>query len=123
MNRADRADHHLIDERFGALPREFGIEMLDEQEIDAEKRDLALLDAKRRQAKRLAAGNEDVARVRLEGQYRARRAAASPISAAWPLCSPSKLPIASTAPRAYAAPEPGCRMMRRLGMICPKNSR
>ena len=57
------------------FPGEGAVEMLDEQEIDAEPRDLALLDAKRRQTERLAPRHEDAARVRLEGQHRHRRAA------------------------------------------------
>ena len=117
--RADRADQHLGDERFGALAREIEVEMLDEQQIDPEPRDLALLDAERRQPERLGLRHEHAARMRLEGQYPGRPAPASrarsqacPISAAWPRCSPSKLPIASTAPRGWLDPEPGWRMMR-----------
>src|SRR5580658_3315216 len=49
--------------------------MLDEQEIDAEPGDLALLDAEWRQAEWLAARHEDVARMRLEGQHRGGGAA------------------------------------------------
>ena len=48
--------------------------MLDEQQIDPEPRDLALLDAERGQPERLAPGHEDAARVRLEGQHRRRHA-------------------------------------------------
>src|SRR5579864_7490220 len=72
---ADGLDHHFLDERFGAFRGEGAIEMLDKEEIDAEPGDLALLDAKRRQAERLAAGHEDIAGMRLEGQHRYRRAA------------------------------------------------
>src|SRR5271168_1033813 len=75
MHRADRTDHDLVDKRFGALLRELAVEMLDEHEVDAEPSDLSLLDAKRGQPERLAAGQEDVARMRLEGQHRAWRAA------------------------------------------------
>ena len=44
--------------------------MLDEQQVDPEPCDLALLDAERGQAERLASGHEDAARMRLEGQDR-----------------------------------------------------
>ena len=50
----DRAEHDLLDKGFGALLGEAGIEMLDEQELDPEPRDLALLDPERGQPERLA---------------------------------------------------------------------
>src|SRR5215472_13166127 len=56
MRSADHLDHDFIDKRFGALPGELGVEMLNEQEIHHEPRDLALLDAKRREAEGLSAG-------------------------------------------------------------------
>src|SRR5207302_4348484 len=66
MAEADRAEHHLLDKGFGALLREIEVEMLDEQQVDAEPLDLALLDPKRGQPIRLAFRHEDAARVRLE---------------------------------------------------------
>jgi hypothetical protein len=68
MAEADRAQHDLLDKGFSAPMGEFQIEMLDEQELDPEPRDLALLDPERGQAERLALRHEDTARVRLEGQ-------------------------------------------------------
>jgi hypothetical protein len=50
------------------------IEMLDEQQIDAEARQFALLDAERRQPERLGPRKENAARMRLEGQHRGRSA-------------------------------------------------
>ena len=75
MGDADRPDHHLVDERFGAFRGKAAVEMLDEEKIRAEPRDLALLDAERGEPERLPAGHEDIARMRLEGQHAGRRAA------------------------------------------------
>ncbi len=66
---ADRADDDLRQEIFGALGGETGVEMLDEQQIDAEPSQFALLDAKRGQPKRLGRRDENAARMRLEGQH------------------------------------------------------
>ena len=77
MAEPDRPEHDLLDKVFGAPVGEFQIEMLDEQELDPEPRDLALLDPKRGQAKRLALRHEDTARMRLEGQD-ARRLSGPP---------------------------------------------
>src|SRR5256885_6860881 len=68
MAEPDRPEHDLLDKVFGAPVGEFQIEMLDEQELDPEPRDLALLDPKRGQAKRLALRHEDTARMRLARQ-------------------------------------------------------
>ena len=48
--------------------------MLDEQEIDAEPGQFALLDPERGQPERLGSGHEHAARMRLEGQHRGRPA-------------------------------------------------
>ena len=45
------------------------VEMLHEQQVDPEPRDLALLDPERGQPERLACRHEDAARMRLEGQH------------------------------------------------------
>ena len=66
---ADRADDDLGDEILGALCGKGEVEMLHEQQIDAEPRQLALLDAKRGQPERLRRRHEDAARMRLEGQH------------------------------------------------------
>jgi hypothetical protein len=70
MGSTDGSDDDLSDEILGALRRKTEIEMLDEQQIDAEPRQFALLDAERRQSERLGRREEHGARVRLEGQYR-----------------------------------------------------
>src|SRR5260370_36693381 len=69
MAEADRAEHHLLDKGFGALLREIEVEMLDEQQVDAEPLDLALLDPERGQPERFAFRHADAARMRLEGLY------------------------------------------------------
>src|SRR3954468_23228166 len=74
MAEADRPDHHLPDERFSAPAGEGGVEMLDEQELDAELGDLAFFDPERGQSERFAPGHEDGARMRLEGQDAGRYA-------------------------------------------------
>ena len=48
--------------------------MLDEQQVDPEPRDLALLDPERGQPERLAFRHEHAARMRLEGQHPGRHA-------------------------------------------------
>src|SRR6266550_2348381 len=73
MAEPDRPEHDLLDKVFGAPVGEFQIEMLDEQELDPEPCDLALLDPERGQAKRLALRHKDTARMRLEGQDARRR--------------------------------------------------
>src|SRR5208282_4998548 len=77
MARADRPDDDLGDEVLRTLGGKAEIEMLDEQQIDAESRQFALLDAERRQPERLARGKEHAARMRLEGQHRDRPALSS----------------------------------------------
>src|SRR5207237_4834507 len=74
MGQPNRAEHDLLDKGFGALLRETRVEMLDEQQLDPEPRDLALLDPERGQPIGLAAGHEDAARMRLEGQHAGRLA-------------------------------------------------
>jgi hypothetical protein len=65
---ADRPDDDFGDEILGALGGEAEIEMLDKQQLDAEPRQFVLFSAERGQPERLAAGIEDAARMRLEGQ-------------------------------------------------------
>src|SRR5262249_38716565 len=71
---ANRPDDDLGDKFLGALAGKAEIEMLDEQQIDAEPRQFALLDAEWRQPERLGPGNEDAARMRFEGQHTCGRA-------------------------------------------------
>jgi len=67
---ADRCNNYVGDEVLGALCRKGDIEVLHEQEVDAEPRQLALLDAERREAERLGGREEHAARVRLKSQHR-----------------------------------------------------
>ncbi len=66
---ADRANDDFGDEILGAFDRKGEIEMLNKQQIDAEPRQLALLDAERGQPKRFGCRDEHTARVRFEGQH------------------------------------------------------
>src|SRR5438552_3333213 len=58
MRGADRANDDFGDEVLGALRGKAEIEMLHEQEVDAEPRQLTLLDAVRRQPERLGRREE-----------------------------------------------------------------
>ena len=73
MADTDRADQQVVDEQLGRPSGEGRVEMLHEQKVDAEPRDLALLDAERGQPERLGFRHEHGARVRLERQHRRRQ--------------------------------------------------
>ena len=68
----DRSDDDFRNEFLGALFREREVEVLDEQQIDAEPGQFALLDAERRQSERFGRGKEYAARMRFEGQHAGR---------------------------------------------------
>src|SRR6202030_1673785 len=69
MRGPDRSDDHFGNEFLGTLLREGEVEMLDEQQIDAESGQFTLLDAERRQPEGFGRGEEHAARMRLEGQH------------------------------------------------------
>ena len=61
---------HLDDEGLGALARQLAVEMQHEEMVEADRLELAHLDAKGRQAEGRRVGREEFARVRLEGHHR-----------------------------------------------------
>jgi hypothetical protein len=74
MPDAQRADQHLLDERFGAQGGEGGVEVADVAQVDAVVGEQFEFFAQRGQARRRRFRGEELARVRLEREHGSRQA-------------------------------------------------
>ena len=106
---AEAADQDALDEVLGRGAGERGVEGHDDGAVEPGGGEQAQLVALARELEQRLLRPEEAARMRLEGQRRrlaaerrGRARSAASITARWPRCTPSKLPIATTAPRKRA---------------------
>ena len=97
----ERADQYFFDESLRRHSRERGVEAQANQPVHAQRLDRRRFGREQRQAEDDRAADEMIGGMRLEGQYGARRSAfrrerlaVRAMTARWPRCTPSKLPIA-----------------------------
>ena len=98
-------EQDALDEFLGAQRRQRRVEAQHDRAVEPGRRQQPQLVALVGEAEQRLLRPEEAARMRLEGQRgrrpgeRAARSRAVAITAWWPRCTPSKLPIATTAPR------------------------